>query len=381
MRTIHIIRNQGEIQHLNVLAYKIFILTLLVILASCSPSSNSLIDQSNTSNLEPILYLPINPTKTATPFQPVPPTPTFIPTEYVSKLFIQTQIPQTISPLPEIINNWGSYPGPSVYPPISIPPPMGIITQPSDQTNILIMGSDQRPYEGGYRTDVILLLTLNISQGTAVLTSFPRDLYVYIPGWTMERINTAQARGGFQLTAQTFEYNFGVRPDHWVLINFSGFTSVINALGGINVQVSQTLSDTRDGYGYYTVPAGTFQMDGETALWYVRSRGTSNDFDRTRRQQEVLQAIFYKVISLDGITRAPELYGQYQSAMITDLSIQDILPLLPLASQLATNNKIYRYSIGPAQVTPWTNPYSGAQVLLPIREAILSVMLQALSQQ
>jgi len=370
-----------KIQHLNALVFKFCLWVLPFLLISCAPSSISEIDESNFADLEPIHYVPVNPTLTATPFQPVPPTPTFIPTEFVANTFIPTQIPQSTSALPEITNTWGTYPGPSVYPSINIPPPMGIIAQPSDQTNILIMGSDQRPYEGGYRTDVMLLLTLNISQGTAVLTSFPRDLYVYIPGWTMERINTAQARGGFQLTAQTFEYNFGVRPDHWVLINFSGFSSVINALGGITVQAAQILTDTRDGYGYYTVPAGSFHMDGETALWYVRSRGSSNDFDRTRRQQEVLQAIFYRVISLDGITRAPELYGQYQSAMLTDLSIEDILPFLQLASQLATSNKIFRYSIGPAQVTPWTNPYNGAQVLLPIQDAVLAVMLQALSKQ
>jgi LCP family protein required for cell wall assembly len=240
------------------------------------------------------------------------------------------------------------------------------------------MGSDQRPYEGGYRTDVLLLLTLNPDKGTATLTSFPRDLYVYIPGWTMERINTAQARGGFQLTAQMFEYNFGVRPDYWVMINFNGFVSVINSLGGIDIHASQTLTDTRDGYDYYTVPAGTFHMDGDTALWYVRSRGTSSDFDRTRRAQEVIQAIFFRVISLDGVARAPELYGQYQSAMITDMTIEDILPLLPLATQLATGNNIIRYAIGSSHVTPWINPYNGAQVLLPNRAAVLDIMKQAL---
>ena len=353
----------------------------ILLLNSCSPTSNSQSGQSISSDLAPIFYNPANPTITSTPFQPVPPTPTFIPTEYLARDIVQTPQVQSRSTLPEITNTWGSYPGPSVYPPIAIPPPVGIIPQPGDQTNILIMGSDQRPNEGGYRTDVLLLLTLNISQGTAALTSFPRDLYVYIPGWTMERINTTQVRGGFQLTAQTFEYNFGVRPDHWVLINFSGFMSVIDALGGINVQVAQTLTDQREGHGFFTVTAGTVHMNGETALWYVRSRGTSNDFDRTRRQQEVLQAIFFRVVSLDGITRAPELYGQYQSTMVTDLTIEDILPLLSLASQLATSNKISRYAIGPSHIIPWINPINGAQVLLPIQEAVRNVMLQALSAQ
>ncbi|MFQ5615056.1 MAG: LCP family protein, partial [Anaerolineales bacterium] len=75
------------------------------------------------------------------------------------------------------------------------------------------MGSDQRPGEGGFRTDTILLLTLNPGQGIVNITSFPRDLYVYIPGWTMQRINTAPQHGGFELMAATFGYNLGVHPD------------------------------------------------------------------------------------------------------------------------------------------------------------------------
>ncbi|MEK6256347.1 MAG: LCP family protein [Chloroflexota bacterium] len=326
------------------------------------------------------MYRPTNPTITPTPFQPIPLTPSFIPTAYLTPELLQSPPALSSEIFPALANTWGNFAGPSAYPAIAIPPPIGKINQPANQVNILIMGSDQRLFDGGYRTDVILLLTLNVDKGTASLTSFPRDLFVYIPGWTMERINTAHAHGGFELTAQMMEYNFGVRPDHWVLINFGGFVSIVNVLGGINVQVASTLSDTRDGYGYYTVPAGSFHMNGDTALWYVRSRGTSNDFDRTRRQQEVLQAIFYQVISLDGITRAPELYGQYEYTMSTDMTMNEILPLLPLASQLAISNDIYRYAIGNEHISPWTNPNTGAQVLLPIRASVLSIMEQALSK-
>lgn len=355
------------------------LLLLQLFLSGCNVAPNIPSNQSAPSKPDAIIYIPINPTITPTPFQPISATPTFIPTEYVGPAIALTASAQDSSTFPGLNHTWGSYPGPSVFPPLEIPSPVGILDQPKNQTNILIMGSDQRPYEGGYRTDVLLLLTLNPNKGTATLTSFPRDLYVYIPGWTMERINTAQARGGFQLTAQMFEYNFGVRPDYWVLINFDGFVSIINSLGGIDVLASQTLTDTRDGFGYYTVPAGSFHMDGDTALWYVRSRGTSSDFDRTRRAQEVLQAIFFRVISLDGVARAPELYEQYQSTMSTNLSIENILPLLPLATKLATSNNIIRYAIGSSHVTEWVNPYNGAQVLLPNRTAILDIMKQALS--
>ncbi len=311
----------------------------------------------------------LNATPTATPFMPAASTAIENPVIYSST---QTAAPD---------EPWGTYPGPTIWPPLPIPPPVGILPQPSGQTTILLMGSDQRPYDGGFRTDVNLLLTINTEQGIVSLTSFPRDLYVYIPGWTMERINTAQIHGGFPASALTFEYNFGVRPDHWALINFTGFQNIINALGGIYVDVAWPLTDHRDGYGQYSVPAGSVYMDGETALWYVRSRGTSNDFDRTRRQQEVLQAIFFRGLSLDGIQRAPELYEQFIHAVQTDLTLGDILPLLPIAAQFTDTSRIHRYAISVAQITPWVNPNTGAQVLLPNRELILEIMYQALNIQ
>lgn len=255
---------------------------------------------------------------------------------------------------------------------------MGIFNQPEGQTNILLMGSDQRPNDGGFRTDALLLVTLNNDLGMVNITSFPRDLYVYIPGWGMDRINTAQVRGGFQLTAQTFEYNFGVRPDHWALVNFSGFTTIIDALGGINVQVGKQLTDKRGDYGYYTVYPGSVHMDGETALWYVRARKTTSDFDRTRREQEVILAIFRRLISLNALQNAGTLYEQYKQTVSTDMRLLDVIPLLPLAAEVAANNQINRYAVGPDDVTGWqTN--AGAQVLLPNQAAIREIMEQALN--
>lgn len=272
---------------------------------------------------------------------------------------------------------WGEFPAPSTESDIAIPEPMTPFPKPEGQVNILIMGSDQRPNDGGFRTDVLLLVTLDTEKGIASLTSFPRDLYVYQPGWRMDRINSAQARGGFELTSLTFQYNFGVEVDHWVLVNFSGFEGIVEALGGITVNVGRTLTDHRDGYKDYTVPAGSVQMDGETALWYVRSRGTSSDFDRLRRQQEVLQAIFYRLISLDAITKAPQLYEQYKQMVSTDMGISDILPLLPLAAQVNGNGQINRYLIGPNDVTSFRTSTGGA-VLLPDRNAVTAILGKAL---
>jgi len=271
-----------------------------------------------------------------------------------------------------------SFPPPSAASDIPIPDPVGRLAQPDGQVNILLVGSDQRPYDGGFRTDVILLLTLNPKDGSASMTSFPRDLYVYEPGWRVDRINAAFARGDFQMMADTMEYNFGVRPDHYVLVNFEGFKTIIDALGGVTVNVAQPLTDERDGPGDFSVPAGAVNMDGETALWYVRSRGTSSDFDRTRRAQEVLVGLFWRLLSLDAITRAPELYERYKQAVVTDINMGDVLPLLPLAADLGTTSNIHRYAIGPEQIQSFTTS-SGAAVLLPIYDAILGIMKQAIS--
>ena len=255
---------------------------------------------------------------------------------------------------------------------------MGVLPQPDNQINILLLGSDQRTDQVGFRTDVILLVTINTEFETVNITSFPRDLYVYIPGYTTERINTSQARGGFELTALTFEYNFGVRPDHFALINFYGFTSVIDSLNGIDVEVGKYFSDQRDGYGTYSVPQGTVHMDSETALWYVRSRYSSSDFDRGRRQQEVLKAIFYRLISLDALSKADQLFEQYKKNVITDITLEDLLPLIPMAPSVASGKNINTYAVGEANVTFWRTP-TNASVLLPNWDEVQAIMEQALN--
>lgn len=277
---------------------------------------------------------------------------------------------------------WGNYPGPEVYPSsIQIPPPLGLIPQPDGQINILLLGSDQRPNEGGGRTDTIILVTINRNLGKVNLTSFPRDLYVYIPGWTMQRINTAMSHGGFETLSLTMEYNFGVRPSNYVMVNFSGFVSIVDSLGGIDVEVGQALRDERTGYGWYYVPAGTIHMDGETALWYVRSRGTSSDIGRQSRAQEVMQAIGNRLLSFNALSRAFDLYNQYTQSVSTDLTLGSMTSLLPAVTSLAKTNNVNRFVLGYEQVYNWVEPYTGAMVLLPNYEAVLQLMQQALNAQ
>ncbi|MEX2143914.1 MAG: LCP family protein [Anaerolineales bacterium] len=313
------------------------------------------------------------PTPTPTPFLPAAAFDSEIQDLTVA---LQESRPQISGMLPA---HFDDFLPPTLGSDIDIPAPVGRFIQPAGQVNVLLLGSDQRPNDGGFRTDVVLLLTLNPNQKSVSLTSFPRDLYVYAPGWHVDRINGVFAKGGIEMTADMLEYNFGVRPDHYVLVNFGGFETIVNALGGITVQVAQPLTDERDGLGDFSVPAGPVSMDGETALWYVRSRGTSSDFDRTLRTQEVLVAMFHRLLSLDALGRAPELYAQYQQTVTTDLELKDLLPLFPLASDLsAGQGEIARYAVGVDLVTPFTTSMGGA-VLLPNFDQVLEMMRLALN--
>jgi LCP family protein required for cell wall assembly len=254
---------------------------------------------------------------------------------------------------------------------------LGLIPQPKGQVNVLLLGSDQRYGSGGFRTDTILLLTINPADNSVNITSFPRDLYVYIPNGTTNRINTAFARGGFETLASTFEYNLGVRPDYYALINFWSFTDAIDSLGGIDVNASQALSEYTS-RGWFTIPAGVNHMDGATALYYTRSRKSTSDFDRNRRQQEVVTAVIDKMMSLYTISKIPELYQAYLNSVTTNIKLKDVIPLIPVAARFTNTKKIKRYYIGRGQVSSWITP-GGAAVLLPNRAAVLDVMRKALN--
>ncbi len=267
-------------------------------------------------------------------------------------------------------------PTPTDAPPGGMPAQAAPIPQPAGEVTILLEGSDQRPGGQDFRTDTAVLVVLK-PDGSVSLVSFPRDLWVYLPGKFMERINSAQEYGGFALVQSTFQYNFGFTPQSYVLTNFSGFLSIINSLGGLDVQVGQNFEDARDGYPKgYTVHAGLVHMDSATALWYIRARETTSDLDRLRRAQEVILAIGKKLLSLNALMRIPQLYAGFRGAIVTDMTLQDVSTLLPIL-QLVNPNQIQRYAISTGQVTSFFTS-GGADVLLPRPYEIRQVLIQAM---
>lgn len=268
-------------------------------------------------------------------------------------------------------------------PPTPIPSPARALGFPAGVVNILLLGSDRRPNSTSFRTDVIIVASLHPREGTVALLSIPRDLYVYLPGYSMQRVNVAfrlgdsigYPGGGPALLADTIRYNFGIPIHHYAKVEMDGFATLVDSLGGVTVHVNCSYRDWRlrspnlnpnveANWVLYTVRPGVVEMDGDLALWYARSRRLSSDFDRSRRQQEVLRAIYRQVLQLGLIPRLPDLYSDLRSIVSTDLSLGDLLELAPLAAQVTTADIRSRF-VGRDQVTSWRVPSSGAQVLVP----------------
>ena len=346
-----------------------FLLTL-VIMVGCSPYQAGMmplavsqLDQSQATTVAQDVT-PLSPTPT--PFQPIPPTPIFIPTD------IPTPTP---SPTPT---------GPTPTPTVDLSQiellSQGVeVSDVPNQLNILLLGADRRPRQKRFRTDTIILATLNTEKGTLNLTSFPRDLYLSIPGIGQNRINTAYFYGGIDLLKQTFRENFGINPDYYVLIDFSQFKRFVDSLGGLDVRVEETVSDYRAG-DYITVKKGEQYMDADTVLWYVRTRKTTSDFARNQRQQEIIRAIIDKMLTLENLVKIKEFYDIYDEAVTTDIGLGDLLPLLPTAVKLIDKSNINQYYIGPRQVYNWITP-EGAMVLLPDADAVRKIIRKSQNNQ
>lgn len=309
---------------------------------------------------------------------PLPsPTATDVPSPTPSETPTPTRTPAP-SPTPTSPYVWGYFPGPTEDSAIEISPPVDPIPFSNETVNIILLGSDKRPSIPGYRTDTLLILSLDPQKNTARMLSIPRDLYVYIPGWKVNRINTAEPHGGFEMFSNTVLYNLGIPLHHWVRVRFEGMIEAIDLLGGIDVYATGNLYDECGGVTYSYRAGNLYHMDGMDALCYTRMRKRSSDFDRLRRQQEVLEAMFDKVISIDGLERVPELYEIFNHTFQSDMSLEQVLNLVPLAASLSLDpDRVERFRIDHTLVDNFRVPSSGAQVLLPKQEEIRAMLVGA----
>ncbi len=168
-----------------------------------------------------------------------------------------------------------------------------------DVINILFIGTDGRSNVEGNRSDTMMLFSIDKQNKKLKLTSFLRDSYVYIPSKGYHtKLNAAFTYGGVQLVMDTIEYNFGVKIDNYVMVNFKIFRKFVNLLGGVTVDgvTEAEAKYMREEVKIPSIVEGTNHMTGHQALWYCRIRYVDNDFRRTERQRKVIMAIVGKAL-------------------------------------------------------------------------------------
>lgn len=284
------------------------------------------------------------------------------------------------------------------------PPPAG--QAPTSRVTFLILGIDHRPGEPDEygpqipglpedpgRSDTMAIVSLDPGAKAAAILGIPRDLWVQVPdghgGWMTQRINEAYRTGeinnlpggGTAASAAAINRNFGIAIDHSVAMDFDGFMALIDALGGVELDVPHPLTDVtvlpraNDGGYNYTFPAGKQHLNGELALAYARFRNDpQGDAGRIKRQQQIGLAAWERALSLGWATRIRSIWDQYHEAVNTDIRLQDLAGYALLATQIEAR-QIRARSLGePGATTEVVLAESGADVLLPTPDAIARIV-------
>lgn len=204
--------------------------------------------------------------------------------------------------------------------------------------NILVLGSDRRPETPNWRTDVMMIVALDFDGGRAGVISIPRDLYIdRIPNHQPNRVNVIDYLGerdepdggGPALITQIIQERMGIRIDHYLRFDFSSFQEVVDALGGVDVDVDCPY------YDYFeiedvilNIQPGLVHLSGEEALVYVRSRRLGGDLDRARRQQRFVWAVRNQVLNDSLLPRVPALYQALDDTIQTDIGILNAIRIV-----------------------------------------------------
>lgn len=340
------------------------------------------------TNTMPPTAIPTNtlfPSNTPTPTATGTPTNTFTPTV----TFTPSNTPTaTVTPYPTLVIE-GTYVTPVATPITEIPMRAPLVENDSNIVNIALLGADVSSSLA--RTDVIIIVSVNKTTGSVSMWHIPRDLLVYIPDNTINRINLVfqvgqqNGWGGPALFKEMFAYNFGVQIDYYARVDFNDFAQIIQQLGGLTVSVDCQLTDWKliDGFNapqeafstgegdpwlpyweQYTLGVGVHKLDSYTALWYARSRVTTNDLDRGRRQMDLLRAMFRQARSQGIFDQVLTLGPQALEIIDTDMDLDDMVGFVPTALTLDFAD-IERYSLkAGVHMTSWLTPDDGRSVFL-----------------
>jgi len=223
------------------------------------------------------------------------------------------------------------------------------------RVNVLLLGVGGERHEGPYLTDSILIVSVDPVNLSVAILSIPRDLLVPVTGfgyvkmnsiYTLGENNKTLTSGGPALLKKTLGQLFDIPIHYYALIDFNGFIKAIDAIGGINIEVPEDIYDPfyPDGYGGYDqfyIKKGFYKMDGETALKYARSRETTSDFDRSRRQQAIMVAFKEKLMNFStflSFKRLNEMMNILSDHIKTDIQLWEIERLIEIAKKIDTSN-------------------------------------------
>jgi LCP family protein required for cell wall assembly len=332
-----------------------------------------------TIQIQPTVISVPPPTDTPLPESTLTPTPTASPTPAATPIPVDRTDPEEPTPFPTLSLPEGPVmiiETPTTNQSWPVPAQAIMVGQPENAINIVVLGSDQTAVKSVGRTDVMVIVSILPDVPSVSLLSIPRDFYAWLPSRGFNKINTAftygekyeYPGGGPGLIKATIEYNLGIRVHYFARVSFEGFVQIVDALGGIDLPVECPLSDTfpdpdsPTGQTDIDLLPGIHNFDGKHALWYVRSRYRSSDFDRNRRQQQALRGMYSQIRTLDVIPRLPQIWSALKETVSTDLGLGEVLYLANLASRLDMTNVKSRF-VGPGVVEAQHAP-DGAYVLV-----------------
>jgi polyisoprenyl-teichoic acid--peptidoglycan teichoic acid transferase len=268
--------------------------------------------------------------------------------------------------------------------------------------NVLIAGIDRRPNQNetlSVRTDAIVVASFDPATQSIGLLHIPRDLFFVLPPdasgnpLPMVRVNTLLLRGeesqegyGPIYMMDTLGYNFGMYIHSYVLFDFEAFIAIVDALGGIDITTTYTISDPTYpdmdyGFDPFYLPKGEHRLDGEMALKYARTRHGDNDYVRGARQLQVLEAIGERATSVEVLplllARAPQLLEDLEGKLYTDLPFEDAVALAIYASSIPLEN-VRTGSINQAYITYTVN--EGDTVAIPDREKLADLLIDVFGE-
>lgn len=216
--------------------------------------------------------------------------------------------------------------------------------EPEQPFNLLLLGSDARLDEEAARADTIIVARVDPAEHRVWMLSIPRDTRVEIPGHGVSKINAATALGGPSLMIDTVEEYLGMPINHYMEVNFSGFQGIVDAMGGIYIDVDVEIDDPKaashsPGRRASHIAPGYQRLDGEYALTYVRSRNfPDSDFTRMRHQQNFFKALAQQSASWGNLLKLPKIANELSKHIVTDMSMSQVINLAQAFKGMGTDN-------------------------------------------